>query len=539
MKNRRWLAAGFALAACGRPTAHEPVRFDARAHRPPASYDPLARAAASIGKLENPDPTIPPVCYTRTAAVSNPCAACHTHSTYPNLSDDWALQQNYSFPESARTNHWRNLFRHRRALVAGVDDDELLAYVRTDNYGPLREALAARPATPVWRPDVDLAAGFDDDGFARDGTGWRALRYKPFPGTFWPTNGSADDVYIRLPDAFQRDRNGRGSRAVYQINLAILEAAIAGDPRPPDAELVREVEPLDETAAGIDLDRDGALGTATRVVGLPAVYAGGAGGVAVVRGLYPAGVELLHTVRYLDPDAPAMTARRAKEVRYARKLVTVEGMRRADVYTGFETGDVPPFTGDPLTGMRNELGWMLQGWIEDEQGWLRLQTHEEQAFCMGCHGNIGVTADTTFSFARKVPGRGGWRVQDPRGIPDRPQVGQSTPEFEAYLARVGAGDELRANTEMLARYFPGGALDRAAVAATRDDVGALILPSRARALALDRAYLANVLEQTYVWGRDPVLAPVDRVHAVITGDPSTGLGEAGRVVRDGGLHLDW
>jgi hypothetical protein len=97
---------------------------------------------------------------------------------------------------------------------------------------------------------------------------------------------------------------------------------------------------------------------------------------------------------------------------------------------------------------------------------------------------------------------------------------------------------MRANTEVLARFFPHGRLDLDAVAAFREDVGVLVLPSRERAFALDRAYLANVIEQSYVWGRDPVTSPVATVLPSIT-ERSTGIGEAGLTVRDGRLHLDW
>ena len=48
---------------------------------------------------------------------------------------------------------------------------------------------------------------FDDEGFdhAPDGTptGWRAFAYMPLPSTFWPANGSTDDVLIRLPEAYR------------------------------------------------------------------------------------------------------------------------------------------------------------------------------------------------------------------------------------------------------------------------------------------------------------------------------------------------
>lgn len=85
------------------------------------------------------------------------------------------------------TNHWENLFADRSAVIEGISDAEILAYIREDNYTPLREALAARTDYPGWRPDLDFNQGFDQDGFAADGSWWRAFRYKPFLGTFWPT----------------------------------------------------------------------------------------------------------------------------------------------------------------------------------------------------------------------------------------------------------------------------------------------------------------------------------------------------------------
>ncbi|MGE0395353.1 MAG: hypothetical protein AB7T06_01405, partial [Kofleriaceae bacterium] len=467
----------------------------------PADYDPLALATKSIGRVTNADANIPPICYTKSDGISNPCWACHTRSEYPNLADDWELQQNYSFPETARQNHWRNLFRTRTQLVARFDDAAIAQYVRVDNYTPLATALAHSDHAG-WRPDLDFSRGFDELGFAVDGSQWRAVRYKPFVGTFWPTNGSADDVYIRLPAKFRRDASGVESREVYRENLAILEDAIASTSR-----------------------------------ALPATFVGGAADVAVTRHLYPAGTEFLHTLRYLDPDAPSFAARRMKEVRYMRKAEFLDRDAIVAAYKTLET-DPLPYSGDPLVGLGNSFGWQFQGWIEDARGWLRGQTHEELTFCMGCHTGLGVTVDQTFAFARKLPGPDGWRVQDLRGIWDAPQVGHTAPEYATYLARVRGGDELRANDEMIARFFRDGAPDTAAIDATRSDISKLVLPSRARAFALDRAYLANVIEQSYVWGRDAIASPVSHVHAEIT-ERSTGIGEADLTVRDGRLHLDW
>lgn len=205
-------------------------------------------------------------------------------------------------------------------------------------------------------------------------------------------------------------------------------------------------------------------------------------------------------------------------------------------------GKLPVYQGDPEMGLLGPFGWQLQGYIEDAGGSLRVQTEEEHRFCMGCHGHIGVTVDFTFSFARKVPGADGWRHQDLRGMVDRPQVGHDTPELVTYVSRVRGGDETRTNDELLARFVPNGAvaedeLRRAAVGGDRDLAWALT-PSRARALALDKAYLAVVGEQSFIRGRDAVLAPATRVHQRIT-EEGTGLGDAGKVHRDGRLHLRW
>ncbi|MCA8940882.1 MAG: hypothetical protein KDB07_13770, partial [Planctomycetes bacterium] len=187
--------------------------------------------------------------------------------------------------------------------------------------------------------------------------------------------------------------------------------------------------------------------------------------------------------------------------------------------------------------------WQLQGYIEDAQGRLRLQTDEEHRFCMGCHGSVGVTVDSTFSFARKLPGLAGWKPQDPRGIPDVPQVGHAKPEYATYLERVRGGDEFRSNTEMIERFInsdgsvKASEAARAAIGGDRD-IAWMIAPSRERALALTKAYMALVRRQDFVKGRDTLLAPPQNVHpAIENGD--TELGQVGMVFQDGRLWLDW
>ena len=515
------------------------------------AYDPLAIARASIGKTVNTQGTVPPQCYTKTAGISNPCWTCHTQPLGENRLTDWPLQEAYTFSDFSRTNRWQNLFIDRHAAIENISDAEALDYIRADNYTPLRDALTNRQGYPGYVPDLDFRQGFDEEGFARDGSGWRAIRYKPFPGTFWPTNGSTDDVMIRLPRAFQTDIQGRQSRPIYKLNLAILEAAIAVDPQAQEFE--REVEPLNEKLAGRDLNRDGKVQPAvTYIRTLPSHYTGAAQEIAVHRYLYPQGTEFLHTVRYIDPDVPSLLSTRMKEVRYARKVEWLDDWARLRAYEHErdekEDGLLPLFPGSPLVGLRNVFGWQFQGFIEDAAGQLRLQTEEEHLFCLGCHTSLGVTVDQTFAFARKVPGIAGWRHQSVHGIPDVPQAGHQKPEILTYFQRVQGGDEFRANTEVLERFFQDGKdgmegkLDtaqvrRAAPGGDRD-IAFLIAPSRKRALLLNKAAIVLVREQNFVLGRDPPFAPMVNVHTIIQ-DDSTGLAPAGRIYRDGRLWLDW
>ncbi|MEZ6015487.1 MAG: hypothetical protein R3F49_10260 [Planctomycetota bacterium] len=515
------------------------------------AYDPLAYARERGAPPEtNWEATVPPACYTKTDGISNPCWVCHTIGVAPNDLVDRDLQARYAFSAGALKNHWANLFEDRTEAAAAITDDEARAWFAGDNYAPLRAALARFKGEefPGYRPDLDLEAGFDEDGFARDGSGWRAVRYKPFNGTFWPTNGSTDDVFVRLPQRF-RTRAGEPSREVEKANLTLLEVALAADFRVTDPRaLVHPIEPLDEAALGVDLDGDGAVqGRATVLRGLPATYFGDAADEALERFVNPAGVEYLHTVRYVDPASPTGHSRRMKELRWSRKDLGLDawGRQRAyeQEYNAKEEGVIPYFQGEPTIGLSNDFGWRLQGFIEDEAGRLRLQSDEEHRFCMGCHSSLGVTVDHTFTLARKAPGLDGWRYQDLAGMQDAPQLGHAQPEVLTYLQRVRGGDEFRSNTEMLARFFTAdGAVREAAVLRAApggdQDLRALLMPSERRALDLAKAYMTLVRKQRFELGRDAILAPVVNVHAAIeNGD--TALGASGLLFNDGRLWLDW
>lgn len=527
--------------------------------------------AASPGELTdlrsenpaNPFAYIPPQCYTRTETsglVHNPCYACHIKSAEPNYADDSDLQTHYDFSDPALANHWPNLFVDRRAAIAVIPDSDILAYVRTDNYhdGMGRPELAGRLEHPpagwdvngdgAWsgyRPDVYFS--FDSQGFdiAPDGrrTGWRAYGYLPLPGSFLPANGSADDVMIRLPQTFREREDGATDWAVYDVNLAVIEALVKR------ADV--GISQVDERALGVDLDRDGRLAIAHRVVyafdprhGVTMSYVGrarlelAAGKVHLAAGLFPEGTEFIHSLRYLDvaADGSVRPAARLKELRYARKTGwrTYSSLLEQAMNELREEHDNPDspetFHGDVESGIATGTGWRYQGFIEDAGGTLRPQTFEESLTCAGCHAGIGRPTDTIFSYARKLdqPRRGWFHWNQGFALgdqPDRPAV-NSGGEYATYLKRNHGSDEFRANTEAIAHFFPDGKADDQAIAALAKHIGAFTDPSATRALMLDKAYRLVVGEQSYAKGRNPVIAPLDRaVWRAVPENTATGVVE--------------
>jgi len=498
---------------------------------------------APQGGPVNREAVVPPQCYTRTEGAFNPCYTCH--QTYPgrdrpNYMDDGYLQGHYAFSDYARTNRWKNLFVDRSAAVAAMADAAMGRYVAENNYTPLRRRLAGNPRHTGYVPDLAGlhrgGAAFDAQGFARDGSGWVAFRYKPLPATFWPTNGSADDVMVRLPAKFRESDCGPGpggySRDAYQANLAILEAAIK------DLERV-SLPAVDEGALCTDLDGDGRL---SRVTSLrrPETYVGAAAGVAVTPGLYPRGTEFLHTVRYLrvGEDGSVGAATRMKEVRYLRKVRFYDRAALRSLYGNEHQdkrdGHLPRFT-DTGHGLANGFGWLVLGFIEAADGELRQQTRAEHRFCMGCHATVGTTIDQTFAFPRKVTGAEGWGYIDLEGMADAPSVGASHGEIRLYLERVGGGSEFRENPEMQARWFDDqGELLAAKVAAA--DVAELITPSAERARRLNKAYRLIVKNQAFVHGRAATVRPVTNVYREVPRDAAP-LPPERRFPYD--LRLDW
>jgi hypothetical protein len=493
-----------------------------------------------VATVYNREAIVPPQCYTKTTAFYNPCYTCHQDAKprRENVMNDADLQEAYSFSDLGMTNHWKNLFEDRSRRVANISDDAILEYVSGNNYSELPARLK-EAGFQGWVPDLanlQLAAdAFDDEGFAKDGSHWIAYSYKPFPSTFWPTNGSTDDVMIRLPEHFRTARDGRYSRDTYKANLAIVEAKIKG---------VSEIGclALDERKIGRDLDGDGSLTTISRITAVDS-YVGAAEHVFADSHLYPQGVEFAHTVRYLGitPDGEIGPSARMKEVRYMKKWREFSKPVYARQYQleSFEkeAGNLPGYQNLGDWGLDNGNGWSIQGFIEDSQGRLRVNTYEETLFCMGCHNSIGSTIDKTFSLARKVDGAAGWGYINLKGMPDAPTQGETRGEIATYLERVGGGSEFRHNDEMFGRWFMAdGTVDHDKVAAARD-VYELIAPSRERALALNKAYKTIVEDQSFIFGRDAMVTPPGNVYERIDNESTPTL-PVDRIFK-WNIILDW
>ncbi len=526
-----------------------------------------AIASAAPSEIPPPGtPYIPPQCYTKTkdadGRVHNPCFTCHVETAPPNYIGDEALQLAYSFGPPARVNPWTNLFVNRTAAVDAISDAEISTYVRRDNYHGSAgvPGLAARLEASAskwdrdgdgrwsgWLPDV--AFELDDAGFdrTREGsyTGWRAYSYFPVPGGFWPTNGSFGDAMIRLPAAFREDAPGHFDRRVYAVNLAILEALIVRRDVAIDA--------VDERTLGQDLDGNGAMGEARLVkyrwkpggggmswVGQAAALQA-QGKVWLLPGLFPEGTEIAHSLRYLDvEDGHVRPAARMKELRYMVKtrFMTYGELERQAIREATEKASSPRkrrlMLGSSERGIGNESGWRLQGFIEDAEGELRPQTLEEHAFCIGCHSGVGVTDDSVFSFGRKLTAdafQRGWFHPSQRGLAGvaEPTRADGRGEYTHYLEANGAGDELRANDEVQARFFEAtGKVKPEMAARVKADVTALLIPSAERALRLDKAYRVIVREQSFAHGRDATVTPAVNVHRELPEDEelATGVEEA-------------
>ena len=424
--------------------------------------------------------------------------------------NDGDLQGDYQFSDEGMINSWKNLFVNRSSLIKGISDAAILNYVNQDNYHNFAKTHANSPQSEAMYIE-NLAypkKAFNALGVANDKSHWVAFNYKPFPSTFWPTNGSTGDAMIRLPKAY-RERDKQFNLDVYFANLSLVEMTIK--------QLTQISTPeINETNIGQDLNGDGALSVVTQI-NVQSHYVGDASGIELHTMLYPKGTEFLHTVRYLgiDDDGSIYNAPRMKEVRYMKKHGFKSAKKLRGAYTleakEKEFEQLPKTISIGQRGIDNGFSWTINGFIENEQGKLRPQHYQELMFCNGCHKTVGTTIDQTFSFPRKVEGLAGWKYIDLKSQQDVPNIGEKQGEFLTYLERVGGGDEFRQNKEMLTRWFDEkGNLNKDKVAAL-DNIYQLIMPSKERALKLNKAYKTIVDEQSYLFGRDVNIGPAKNV----------------------------
>ena len=498
------------------------------------------------------------MCYTKTMdeitnTVFNPCYSCHTKGKIPNYYNDSNLQMEYNFPVEVMKNPFTNLFKDRSTKVASMTDSATLAYIGESNYLNQEGEILPTQELPIewkgYRPDCYFH--FDDNGFDQDPkgkyTGWRAFRYYPFLGTFWPTNGSTDDVLIRLDTIFRQDENNTFSKKIYTLNLAIVEALIK-------QKEVALHEGIDEKVYGVDLNSNGLLDTALSIspmiesyVGLAKLYLG-EGKVHLAQGLFPENTEFLHSVRYIDWDDDkeqiALSAR-MKELRYAKKYAwkrygEIERAAQAEFFEAIaldsSKATIALFKGNYEEGLRNDIGWVYQGFIENKSGKLRPQTHEETIACMGCHSHLGSTTDSTFAFARKFEGVDkdkndyGWNHWSQKGLNglNEPMVeylnhGKQY-EYSFYLQNNHSANEFRNNDEVQSKFFDdNGSIKQEMIHTLHNDITLLLFPSKERALALNKGYQALVEEQSYIFGRDTHIKPMKHVYKVIKEGQETGI----------------
>jgi hypothetical protein len=515
--------------------------------------------------LHHPTAYITQMCYTKTKAsdgrLHNPCFACHIDSKTPNYVDDGDLQEAYDFVEvqAALHNPFKNDFLDFSAEVAKLSDDAIIGYVDTDNYfdanGSIILADTLNRLPDAWDADGDGKWGgyvpdchyhFNAEGFdtAPDGTptGWTAFAYMPFLGTFWPTNGSTDDVLIRLGEPFRSaEKSGEFNATIYKTNLAIVEAVVKEKTVP--------IAPTDETALGVDLNKNGVLDTAERIVydwapnaGRMMSYVGYAkalqerGELHLAGGLYPEQTEFLHSVRYIksDREGDIDIAPRMKELRYAKKTLwlTYANLRNKAM-AEMQEKDLDPdkietFRGTMESGLGTNTGWVYQGFIEDKNGNLRPQSYEETLNCMGCHSGIGATTDTTFAFPRKLDddfqyGWYHWTQKSLKGTPENRYI-DGTWELTHYLKLNNSGDEFRANGEVKRKFFTAeGDLNQTMVQRLHTDVTQLLFPSHTRALMLNKAYRALVKTQKFYDGKAGHITPMHNVYKEVNASQPTGL----------------
>jgi len=182
------------------------------------------------------------------------------------------------------------------------------------------------------------------------------------------------------------------------------------------------------------------------------------------------------------------------------------------------------------------MGWVYQGFIEDRDGLLRPQTHEETISCMGCHSHLGSTTDSIFSFTRKFEGTEkksenyGWNHWSQKGLIGVKEakvyyenLGTKF-EYSFYLKNNLSSSAFRNNTEADKKFFTQKKqLKRSMIQKLHNDISLLLLPSKERALKLNKAYKVLVTEQSYIYGRYANIETIQNVFDNFNTSTTTGI----------------
>ena len=180
--------------------------------------------------------------------------------------------------------------------------------------------------------------------------------------------------------------------------------------------------------------------------------------------------------------------------------------------------------GNQEFGVSNRLGWQYRGFIEDREGKLRPQTHEELVFCVGCHSGIGATSDSNFSFTRKLDDvETGYLsgvatiYSDNTGLLARSEK-KVSPEFAAILAGYAGYFE---HNGSLNDFRNLGINVRGPLTAQRLQV--LLWPDEKSAMLMNKAYRTIVQEQSFTRGRDAVTSPLVHILHDVEEGATTGV----------------
>lgn len=105
---------------------------------------------------------------------------------------------------------------------------------------------------------------------------------------------------------------------------------------------------------------------------------------------------------------------------------------------------------------------------------------------------------------------------------EEPKTKDGRDEYTLYLELNNAGDEFRANDEVINKFFDAnGSLKYREADKVKSDISHLRYPSVSRAKILNKAYKVIVEEQSFIYGRDAHVKPVENVYKEQVIDQST------------------